>query len=486
MLAAAILLMSLRALPTDIDATVDVRAMSPAPAIWVASWKPVAEDLKYVTPMVWLDGDFRPGQDNVSIDPESLAAATKRLPAGRRVIIWYRYFRSFWGIAGDAVHCSDGTVFAGLWPVVSMPHIKAEWTRFLDLFKYCGGSIDFVVGDCEDWTRFTNWGINEVQLMCIRDDPRFKQPMFGIDSLSALTSGFEVKDAIRPQNSAAYLQWNLQIGRFAAAVMNETIWNPAIARFPGIQGCNYDGKQMLDRPAPELNGHPQPSDNIVGNCASPVAYGVIAQAATSWFLDDLDPTRLVKTGSVRLDQGPWQSFLIDVQLGRACRRQAPDRSLMPWIAPVTYPGDVVGTVGYPKDPRCWDEMIRHYALLGTSVFLWWNPTSVPVPVGSPILIKDLGAQGERLDRVLEDINRNTGGRVARTAACPPISFSASVVVTGALGNDGKFVWRVSAPPGTTALRDQATDRIYPLQSGELGVWLHTSTSTPPDLVLATH
>jgi hypothetical protein len=115
--------MSLRAWPTDIDATVGVSAKSPAPAIWVASWKPVAEDLKYVTPMVWLDGDFRPGQDNVSIDPESLAAATKRLPAGRRVIVWYRYFRSFWGISGDAVPCSDGTAFAGLWPVVSMPHI---------------------------------------------------------------------------------------------------------------------------------------------------------------------------------------------------------------------------------------------------------------------------------------------------------------------------------------------------------------------------
>lgn len=482
MLAIVALLVLLQVDPKDIDVGGYQQARSPAPAIWVASWKPVADGLKFITPMVWLDGDFRPGQDNVSIDPESLAATTKRLPAGRRMIIWYRYFRSFWGIAGDVVHGSDGTAFAGLWPVVSAPQIKAEWIRFLDLFKYCGGSVDFIVGDCEDWARFTSWGINEVQLKCIRDDSRFKQPMFGLDSLSELTSGFEVKDAIRPQNSGAYLQWNLQIGRFAAAVMNDTIWNPAIARFPGLQGCNYEGKQMLDRPAPDLNGHPQPSDNVVGNCASPVAYGVIAQAATSWFIDELDPTRLAKTGSIRLGQGPWQSFLIDVQLGRACRRQAPGRPLMPWIAPVTYPGDVVGTVGYPQDPRCWDEMIRHYALLGTSVFLWWNPTSIPVPVGSPILIKDLGPQGERLDRILEDINRYTAGRVARTVDCSPISLSASLVVTGAVRSDGQFVWRVSAPPGTTALRDQANGRIYPLQNGELGAWLQTTTSTAPDLV----
>jgi hypothetical protein len=458
---------------------------SPAPAtnpeIWVSAWKSVPDGLRFVSPMLWVDGDYRPSADNPSIDPEPIARASRALPPGRRVLLWYRYFRSFWGDPADQIDAS-GKKADTPWGEFAVPKAMAEWQRFLQLFKYCGGKVDYLVGDCEEWGRFTCWGVNAAQLSALHGDPRFDKPMYGSPSLRALTEGIPLDEVLQPQRSDSYLRWNLEISRFTGALMNHAIWAPAKEVFPSLQGSNYDGKRMVDRPAPDPNGHPQPSDNIFGTAPSPVAYGAVQQANTAWFIDPADPTRLAHEGTKRLGRGPWQSLLMDVQLGRACRRGSTDRPMHPWIAPRHYAGDTPGVVGYPEDPRCYREMLRHYALLGTSVFLWWNTTALPGPGGTSVPITDRDALAMEMDGTMAEINARTRGVVRSTIGSEPISFEATVVITGAVRADGRCIWRVSARPDVRALRNAATGEVVTLPGDEIGFWFERDDATVPSFV----
>jgi hypothetical protein len=451
--------------------------------IWVSSWKSVPRDLAYVTPMIWAEGDFRPGTENESIDPEPLARASRSIPKGRRVILWYRYFRSFWGAREDGLQVS-GRMVSGPWAEFAVAKVQSEWSRFLQLYKYCGGELDFVVGDCEEWGRFTSWNLSEGQIEAIREDVRFGQAMYGCPSLAEMTAGIALDDVCRPQRSNANLRWNCAIGKFTAAVMSRAIWDPAVATFPAIRGCNYDGKRMLDQPAPDLNGHCQPSDNVFGTSPSPVAYGAIQQAATAWFIDPANSSRLSLTGTRRLERGPWQSFLMDMQLGRACRRGSPDKPMMPWVALRTYAGDTPGFVGYPAAPEYWSEMVRHYALLGTSAFLWWNTTSLPGPGGTSVPATGRDEMAREFNVLVTDINARTRGVVGRTVTSEPIAFDAPIIVTGAIRIDGRRIWRVTARPGIRRLRDSQSGEVVELPEGQPGFWLESNDDREPRFVVA--
>jgi hypothetical protein len=129
-------------------------------------------------------------------------------------------------------------------------------------------------------------------------------------------------------------------------------------------------------------------------------------------------------------------------------------------------------------------MVRQYALLGTSVFLWWNPKVVPVPGGQTITVPDHDALAGRLDELLEEINSRLGGRVLRSLASEPVSFRSRHVTGGAQVADGRFVWRISVAPGVTSLVDPSSGSRLDLPPGALGAWIETSTPAPPAWVAA--
>jgi hypothetical protein len=210
-----------------------------------------------------------------------------------------------------------------------------------------------------------------------------------------------------------------------------------------------------------------------------VAYGAVQQSSTAWFIDPTDPSRLTYEGSKRLGRGPWSSLLIDLQLGRACRRGSMDRPMHPWIAPRYYAGDKPGFVGYPEDPRCYREMLRHYALLGASVFLWWNTTALPGPGGTTVPITDRDALAAEMDALMAEINARTGGVVGSTVGSEPISFEATVIVTGAVRTDGKRIWRISARPDVRVLRNAATGEVVALAADDIGFWIERDDATVP-------
>jgi hypothetical protein len=439
--------------------------------IWAASWGAVPPTCGNIVAMVRLPGDFRPFGPSESVDAEALAKSLKRLPPGRRSVLVNRYCHSFWGYRQDVATLPDGREVASPWPDAAIKEIDRDWPRILAITKYCGGSIDLLVADFEEWTQMWTWGISDAGIDALRNDPRWRQPRYGTPALASLLPEVQsaTPRAIKDWGSSLYLRWNLELGKATAGAMNEAIWKPAVTTFPGLVGSNYQGFRSLDRPAPDGNGHQQPTDNILGNAASPALYGDIG-GIVNLSIDITNPALIARSGSMQMKRGPWPSFLICQQQARACVRSAPSVPLVPWIAHVSYEGDVAGAgiVGFPKDPRCYDENLRHVALLGTPTFLWWRSMEVtPEPDTS------------RLDAVISEINGRTLGRIREPADVEPISFLSEVVVAGGRRHDGRWVWRVSASPEVALLREVGTGREWAPTADTLGFWVDTAEKVAP-------
>jgi hypothetical protein len=453
----------------------------PARPIWISSWKPVWRVLPHVTPMLWLGGYLTctPNPSDKLPDAEQMAQASAAIPEGRRVLLWYRYFTTFWSCPEDEVRSAQsGLSYRGPWSDVAMSKVEEEWSRWLLRFQRSGGQLDYLIGDCEDWSKLTNWWLKPDQLAAIRGDPRFREAKYGLAPLSEMLKGVNLDLVLDTATSSQYLGWNLQISRMSAAEMIRSVWDPALRLFPKLRGANYGGLRDVVQPAPDPNGHPQPLDNVFGTSPSPVAYGSLLQASTSYSIDPANPTRLIRGAGKRLPQDAWGSFLIDQQQGRAARRGMPDRPLLPWIASRTFTGDDGRSIGYPKDPRYYIENIVHYALLGTEVFLWWNP----VPGGnSPAMdeVKGMQELAEELERVMVLVNDQCGGVVERTIDVSPIRLDSPFVLTGAVCGNGTTLWRVTFRPDIRSYRRPDTGEVRTLPPDSVGDWIRTTTNQAP-------
>ena len=97
-------------------------------------------------------------------------------------------------------------------------------------------------------------------------------------------------------------------------------------------------------------------------------------------------------------------------------------------------------------------------------------------------ITDRDALAAEMDAIMTEINARTGGVVRSTIGSEPISFEATVIVTGAVRADGKRIWRVSARPDIRALRNAATGEIVTLAGEEIGLWVERDDATEPSFV----
>jgi hypothetical protein len=451
------------------------RQADPAGDIWVAAWTTVPREASSIVPMVRVAGDFRPGINNVSLDPEAYADRLKRLPRGRRALFWGRYSHSLWVPGTDQIQTpSAQVVIADPAAPQSVQEVKREWTRFLELVKYCGGEVEHLIGDNEDWGRYKTWSIKEEEFRALCSHWQSVG-----DSTLRKPCDTPYTEVLRP-GSAANIAWNLAVGRSTAQSMTEAIWKPALAIFPSLVGSNFDGVRTLDRPSPDLNGHAQPWDNIVGNRAAPSIYGQVQQAADAWFVNPKNPRELSRTGTARLSRSPWTSLLIDVQQLRAARRGTPAQPLTPWIALRTFRGDVPGSVGYPDDPRYYLELLRHAALTGTEYFLWWNSSALPPEARAEG--PDLDGLALELSHWIDGINRDLHGKVVECCSSEPVSFDADFVLSGAKCSDGLIRWRVTARPNVRALKDRSDGTTLTIPTGEVGLWItRKATASPPDL-----
>lgn len=446
-----------------------------APDIWVTAWRRVPPGQDLLVEMVRLEGEFVPGRPNRPPAPADIARRTQLAPKGRASILWWRYANSLFAYEADAL---DRGV-ASPWVDGAISQLKGEWEPWLDEFRLAGGRLDVLVGDCEQTAKFRSWNIPLSDIPRIVSDPRAQRPYLGVEPLASLVGTLDPAKVKNATPGGEYLVWNRVMGRLNAAAMDRAIFQPACARFPALVGANYLGMRTVDRPAPDLNGHLQPEDCIVGTHAAPSCYGQIEQVATSAFIDEADPTKVSRSGRDRLPKSPWTSFLLDVQLARSCVRSAPDVPLAPWIAQASWTGDR-GEVPYPSDRRVWDEMVRHLSLCRTEFFHYWNPPEVFGPAADSAMQQRIADQcSMRLINVLRDVNDQTLGRVEQAITTEPLTLRAEIVTSGARRIDGKYVWRTSVKPGIVALRDARTGSTVQLAGGELGRWDVTTTVEAP-------
>ena len=446
-----------------------------APDVWVTAWRRVPPGQDLLVEMVRLEGEFVPGRPNRPPAAADIARRTQLAPPGRASILWWRYANSLFAYEADAL---DRGV-ASPWVDGAISQLKGEWEPWLDEFRRAGGRLDVLVGDCEQIAKFRSWNIPSSDISRIVSDPRAQRPYLGVEPLASLVGTLDPAKVKNATPGGEYLVWNRVMGRLNAAAMDRAIFQPARTRFPELVGSNYLGMRTVDRPAPDLNGHLQPEDSIVGTHAAPSCYGQIEQVATSAFIDEADPTRVSRSGSDRLVKSPWTSFLLDVQLARSCVRGAPDVPLAPWIAQASWTGDR-GEVPYPTDRRAWDEMVRHLSLCRTEFFHSWNPPEVFGPAADSAMQQRIAEQcSMRLIQVLRDVNGQTLGRVKQAITTEPLSLRAEIVTSGARRIDGKYVWRTSVKPGIVALRDARTGATVQLAAGELGRWDVTKTADAP-------
>lgn len=461
-----------------------VTTMPPYREIWASCWRPVPAGCTLLTQQIRVEGAFNPSQPAASLasrpNPATVAAQSKALPAGRAALMWWRYSNSLFHPEPLGSYNPNFTVASPRpWDANAVTAVSQEWSAWLQEFKNAGGKLDYLIGDCERWGMFLSWSLTDGQIQQIASDPRASQPYFSALPLTTLLSGTTLSKVKSFTQTNDYTKWDSAMGAITAAAMKRAVWDPAVQLFPAVRGSNYEGIRMTDKPAPDLNGHVYPWNNIVGTASSPVAYGRMESVSTGWFIDPANPTQLSKGGSKRLERTPWNAFLLDVQMGRGCKRSAPELPLQPWIALQSWRGRIAGLVPYPDDLRYYDEMVRHYALLGTEVFLYWNPESTGLGPDARWTEADRANGAFRLNGVLAEINTKTDGVVVATTTTQPISFEARVVTTGAQRRDGKWIWRTTAKPDVARLRNTQTGAIVGFDSSGIGRWDVTDTNVAP-------
>ena len=448
--------------------------------IWAASWATVPTGMKHISEMMFLDGYSMPGTSSPLPSAKAMALQSLKLPPGRAALQWWRYSNSlFMPAVPDTPAFTQIAPGANLWDATSVNMVKSEWSAWLAAYKNAGGRLDLLVGDCERWGVFQSWNLNQERINAIANDRRGLAPAFGEAAFRSLLGPTNFTLVKQPYLSSDYMRWDAAVGTIARGAMMRAVWDPAAALYPTVRGSNYGGVEMSNNPAPDCNGHPQPNSNQFGTASSPVAYGQIEYAATSWFIDNQNPTSLAKTGSMHLQNTPWFSFLMDIQQGRACRRSAPTIPLQPWVAIQLWKGRIAGFVSYPSDMRYHDEMVRHYALLGTETFLYWNPTASQLGGESNWTEAERAACARRFDAAIDDINRRTLGVVDSTTTVEAVRFDARILTTGARRIDGKWIWRTTVHPDVHVLRNAFTGASVPLDASGIGRWDITDTATPP-------
>ncbi|MFM8817177.1 MAG: hypothetical protein ACKOHI_04770, partial [Phycisphaerales bacterium] len=211
--------------------------------VWVAAWGPLQEPAMNIFSMVTLPGDFRPGMEVESVNAEDLAAQLKRRPPGRRAVLLSRYCHSFWGHRPDLVRAGDGREYMGPWADEACRAIAKDWPRILAMTKYCGATIDLLVGDFEEHGPLGTWGATDAQMEAIRRDPRWQQGRAGVAPLAEAMRPLDGLDPgrIKDPRGEAFKQWNLAMSHIVAAYLNEALWLPARQEFPRINGSNYQG-----------------------------------------------------------------------------------------------------------------------------------------------------------------------------------------------------------------------------------------------------
>ncbi len=478
---------------TPAQSVVKIAAAAPkeviaAPGVWVATWSSVPAGLRYVSPMVWLR-DERSGFETFGVSGTQplgiarVALELKALPKGRRSMhLWY-YRDGILSQPSDRVSLVSGSMRSP-WPTTAEAAVKSQWTTALNGLATAGAKPDYIFLDNEEAGMLSNWHLSPTQITAFMNDPRFNDAllMSHASSLGVSTQSPTGSTFSGPQTGKGYLAWNLVIHEMVNEAITRALWNPAKFKFPELKGSAYQGTNITAQHAiQDLNGHAQPSNNRFGTSSAPALYGWLNGAALHCSIDPNDHTKLLLgAGGTPIGRSAWMAFLLDVQMGRGVRRSDAE-PMHPWILAPSWRGEPVGTACYSTDPRYYDEMLRHLALLKTEVFQLWNPADI-VNGAETLISRDRRFNEARaLEIVISDINRKLQGRLAEPIDASRLAWDARIIATGTKLAANSYLWRVTAKPEVRSFQIGSGGPIITIPVGAVGVWITSARADLPTL-----
>ncbi len=464
------------------------KEVAAAPGVWVATWGSVPSGLRFVSAMAWLR-DERSGFETFGVSGSlplqiaRVATELKALPAGRRAMhLWY-YRDGILNHPADRVPRLDVGVRSP-WPTTAEAQVKFQWTTALNGLAAAGAKPDYIFLDNEESGLLTNWHLTATQIDMFMEDPRFNDALLisQATSMGVMTQAPTGTTFIGPQAGKGYLAWNLIIQAMTNDAVSRALWLPAKTKFPNLKGSAYQSAAIAyEHAMPDLNGHAQPLANRFGTSSAPALYGWINGAGLYCSIDPNDHTRLLLgAGGTPIGRSAWMAFMMDVQMGRAVRR-CDSAPMQPWILSPSWEGEPAGTACYKLDPRYYNEMIRHVALLNTDVFQLWNPPTLQNGIETTLSRDRRFAEARALESVLADVNVRLNAKPAATLDASRLAWDARIIATGSKVAANAYVWRVTAMPGVHSFQVGSGGPIVSIPSGAVGVWLTSARAELPQL-----
>ena len=315
-------------------------------------------------------------------------------------------------------------------------------------------TVDYWISDTEKG--MSNWNIGSsasdpcaiLRWRAIESDPRWPSLLdelvaAGFEELPGQTRDVLLDTVATRAASDNYLVWNAVMQHRVRRYYNISMWQPAVAVFPELQGSDYLGRYWSpSRPIPDKNGHrfmDYGQGSHFGTHQAVPSYGGFNQLENA--VDLLVDGRYYMT--------PYRAFLYDLQIHRSQVLANPAVPVSPWICKKSWAGDA-GYVRGVVNTSYWEENIVHMVLSGTSLFNYWNvPSEGEASPDATRLNALLSSTGALVEQYLGH-TYSLGGR--HNAGLTPMftsltNWSAPYVYTGMRGSNGACLWRFSVDTG---------------------------------------
>ena len=400
--------------------------------IFAWCWSPPNKSLKNLVPMLWV-------RNRDYAIPAALARASQALPEGRASLFLWNAAPQLLTDPLDTCRTAGGypTRFPSPWLAAGAKKIGERMAAFFQRFKGAGGRVNYLVLDYE--AGLTSWQLTPNDMLAIEADPRSKEleKKLGFPYLaSAFFAG--------PNRRA----WNLMAGSRIARALDTAFFTPARASFPKLYGSNFGGVDMTaPYIVPDPNGHYQALSCVFGNCQSPAFYGTIGGLAYA------------SPGGRPYGNSPFAILRYEMMYLQGVQSSS-RLPVVPWVA---YPG-YAKTAGYYK------ELIYQLALRGVNQFLYWNPRQLDGQTGAT------PHDDRELNGCLTELRRRLGQRPSEPVFTGPTSWIAGLLIAARRTERGRTLYRITAPPGTSAVFEIPDGKEIPLH-GDTGAWVISQRKT---------
>lgn len=458
------------------------------------SWIPETPDpTMRITPFVGVNR-WHPqqgyGEWRIHADADAAAETLLARPAGQRVLFIFGserfndagYTNLFLQAEDRVVDPATGENVPGIWPTHGVARAKAEYNAYFDHLQSSLNSLDptqrgvnGLVLDME--TTYSIWSMNPddpSRWRAVEADPRFaalratlaaRHPEFNSTTMS-LQQIADYRRIPGTNGGEPYLFWNATMRGRVGAAMNEAVYDPFRARFPGVSTSNYETSRFeypsVTDPAgvspavpvvPDPHGHLEFFDAadgpLFGNTGAPTLYG--------WVSPNIVNSRPEYTVALPGGQQTnplltaFGQVIVAANMTRGHVRATLDAPLeadiTPWIAPKSWMGESGLQIPWANTPY-YDEMVYQSVLsTGRTNFMYWNTQGVgrDPATGSLLPGYSFSPDDKSLSDILDDVKTNFGDElpVGTPLMLDHVGYDEQFLVGAVRFADGRIVGRVT-------------------------------------------